>query len=263
MKEFLKILTIWMHIDLALPNPPGEFQKLLGRKLYKFLWNNGPDRICRKNIVNYIQAGGLRMVNVSVFITSLRVTWLRRLVMFSDNDNWTALSRIHLNKLFSLGDSYIRTVINNLRNPFWEHILEIWVQSFKIDSLIKTIYSPFWGNSLINGNGNYVINEWYNKGIRNVIDLIDENGLFYEFQRLQEKYEIHGTYLDYMQLISRIPRLWSDLINETSIKVASYKYNAQINCFVFYLLRNRRGCRGIYDMLISVNEVIIPNKWIN
>ena len=260
------ILSKFTHLFLALPNPPGEFQKLLERKLYKFLWNNGPDRISRKNIVKNIQAGGLRMVNVSVFITSLKVTWLRRLIMFSDNDNWTSLSRINLNKLFSLGDSYIRTVINDLRNPFWKHTLESWVQyihSFKIDTLIKTIYSPLWGNSLINGNGNYIINEWYDKGIRNVIDLIDENGQFYEFQRLQEKYEIHGTYLDHMQLLNRIPRLWRDLINENSIKVASYKYNVQINCFVFYLLRNRRGCRGIYDMLIPVNEVIIPNKWIN
>ena len=71
-----------------------------------------------------------------------------------------------------------------------------YIHSFKIDSLIKKIYSPLWGNSLINGNGNYVINEWYNKGIMNVIDLIHENRRVYVFQRLQEKYEIRGTYLD-------------------------------------------------------------------
>ena len=162
----LLILSKFTHLFLALPNPPGDFQKLLERKLYKFLWNNGPDRISRKNI----QAGGLRMVNVSVFITSLKVTWLRRLIMFSDSDNWSTLSRINLNKLVSLGDSYIKTVINDLRNPFWKHILESWVQyicSFKIDNLVKIIYSPLWSNSLINRNGNYIINEWYNKGIRN------------------------------------------------------------------------------------------------
>ena len=45
------ILSKCTHIFLALPNPQGDFQKLLERKLYKFLWNNGPDRICRKNIV--------------------------------------------------------------------------------------------------------------------------------------------------------------------------------------------------------------------
>ena len=260
------ILSKFTHLFLALPNPPGDFQKLLERKLYKFLWNNGPDRISRKNIVKNIQAGGLRMVNVTVFITALKVTWLRRLIMFSDSDNWSTLSRINFNKLFSLGDSYIKTVINDLRNPFWKHILESWVQyirSFKIDNLVKIIYSPLCGNSLINRNGNYIINEWYNKGIRNVIDLIDENGLFYQFQTLQERYGIHGTYLDYMQLINRIPRLWRDIINENSEKSASYKHNVQINCFVFYLLRKRRGCRDIYDKIIPVNEVIIPNKWIN
>ena len=144
--------------------------------------------------------------------------------------------------------------------------MESWVQyirSFKIDNLVKIIYSPLWGNSLINRNGNYIINEWYNKGIRNVIDLIDENGLLYQFQMLQERYGIHGTYLDYMQLINRIPRLWRDIINENSEKCASYKNNVQINCFVFYLLRKRRGCRDIYDKIIPVNEVTIPNKWIN
>ena len=177
------ILSKFTHLFLALPNPPGDFQKHLERKLYKLLWNNGPDRISRKNIVKNIQAGGLRMVNFSVFITTLKVSWLRRLIMFSDSDNWSTLSRINLNKLFSLGDSYIKRVISDLRNPFWKHILESWVQyirSFKIDNLVKVIYSPLWGNSLINRNGNYIINEWYNKGIRNVIDLVDENGVFYQ-----------------------------------------------------------------------------------
>ena len=50
---------------------------------------------------------------------------------------------------------------------------------------------------------------------------------------LQERYGIHGTYLDYMQLINRIPRLRRDIINENSEKSASYKNNVQINYFVF------------------------------
>ena len=105
--------------------------------------------------------------------------------MFSDNDNWTSLSRINLNKLFSFRrflhqNSYQRFTQSILETYFGESVQ--YIHSFKIDTLNKTIYSPLWGNSLINGNGNYIINEWYNKGIRNVIDLIDENGQFYEFQ---------------------------------------------------------------------------------
>ena len=71
----------------------------------------------------YMQ-GGLRMVNVNEFITSLKVTWLRRLFICSDNDNWSSLSSINLNKIFSLGDTYSKTVIKDLRNPFWKNILE-------------------------------------------------------------------------------------------------------------------------------------------
>ena len=54
------------------------------------------------------------------FITSLKVTWLRRLIIFSDNDNWSILRRINLNKLFSLGDANSNTVIKDIHNPFWE-----------------------------------------------------------------------------------------------------------------------------------------------
>ena len=207
------ILSKFTHLFLALPNPSGEFQKLLERKLFKFLWTNGPDRISRKNIVKNIQAGGLRMVNISVFITSLKVTWIRRLLIFADSDNWSTLSRINFNKITSMGDAYSGEVIKDLRNLFWKNILESWIQyikSFKIDSLVKVIFSPLWGNSQINGNRNYIINEWYNKGIRNVIDVIDENGLIYDFQTLKDRYNIHGTYLDYAQLINRIPGLCPD-----------------------------------------------------
>ena len=34
------------------------------------------------------------------------------------------------------------------------------------------------------------------------MDLIDENGLIYEFQELKQRYDIPGTYLDYIRLIN-------------------------------------------------------------
>ena len=168
------ILSKFTHLFLALPNPPGEFLKLLERKLYTFLWrSNGPDRIYIRKIFKNIHEGGLRMVNVNEFITSLKVTWLRRFIIFSDNDKWSSLSRIILNNIFSLGDIHSKTVIKDLRNPFWKNVLESWdkyLRSYKIDSLVKVMYSPLWGNSQIHENKNHIINEWYTKGIRNVMD---------------------------------------------------------------------------------------------
>ena len=42
------ILSKLIHLFLVLPNPPGDFLKILERKMYKFLWSNGLDRISRK-----------------------------------------------------------------------------------------------------------------------------------------------------------------------------------------------------------------------
>ena len=143
--------------------------------------------------------------------------------------------------------------------------MESWsqyIRSFKIDSLVKVIYSPLWGNSQINGNGN-IVNEWYNKGIRNVIDFIDENGLIHDFQTLKDLYNVHGTYLDYAHLINRIPRLWREMINDNSRKNSMYRYNVQINSYIFCLLRKRRGCRDVYDQIVPVNVTIVTNKGLN
>ena len=83
----------------------------------------------------------------------------------------------------------------------YKYFGEIWVKyfrSYKIDSLVKVMYSPLWGNSQIHENKNPTINECYIKGIGNVMDLIDEDGSMYDFQKLKDMYEIHGTYLDYL-----------------------------------------------------------------
>ena len=80
------------------------------------------------------------------------------------------------------------------------------------------MYLPLWGNSQIHENKNQIHNEWYIKGIRNVMDLIDEDGSMYDFQKLKDVYEIHGTYLDYLHLINGIQRIWTEMINENSTK---------------------------------------------
>ena len=45
-------------------------------------------------------------------------------------------------------------------------------------------------------------------------------------------------------------------------KCAKLKYNVQANCYVKFILKNKRGCRDIYDTLITVDETIIPVKWL-
>ena len=55
-------LSKFTHLFIALPNPPPELIKYLDKLSYKFLWNNGPDRIKRSVIIKKVNEGGLRMI---------------------------------------------------------------------------------------------------------------------------------------------------------------------------------------------------------
>ena len=78
----IKSLAIskFVHLFLALPNPPGNLVKTLNKLFYKFIWNSGPDRIKRQYKIKDITKGGLRMIKIDSFVRALRNTELRFLI---------------------------------------------------------------------------------------------------------------------------------------------------------------------------------------
>ena len=87
-------LAKFIHLLLALPNPPDNLLKNIEKILYIFLWNGGPDRIKRSIIVKNFKAGGLRMINLPEFIKALKISWFWRVIQNSENIEWYSLSKI-------------------------------------------------------------------------------------------------------------------------------------------------------------------------
>ena len=121
----IKSLAIskFIHLFTALPNPPEQFVKQLEKLFYKFLWNSGPDRISRNVIIHDVKEGGLRMIKINKFIESLKVTWLRRILISTNECSWNRLSRVDFRKLVIFGDGYAKLCASNLSNPFWIDVL--------------------------------------------------------------------------------------------------------------------------------------------
>ena len=113
-------LAKFVHLFLALPNPPGELVKNLVKIFYKFFGNSGPDRIKRSVIIKDVTAGGLRMININTFIKALHVSWLRRIIIQSDNASRCSVSNIDFGKLLSFGSGYIKNSINEHIKSFLE-----------------------------------------------------------------------------------------------------------------------------------------------
>ena len=61
-------------------------------KIFSFIWKNKRDKIARKVMINEMQSGGINMIDVKTFNTSMKATWISKL--YNDqNETWTAIPR--------------------------------------------------------------------------------------------------------------------------------------------------------------------------
>ena len=216
-------LLKFVHLFLALPYPPGELIKTLEKIINKFFWNSGPDRIGRRVRVRNISAGGLRMVHLISFIKALKVSWLRR-VIHSETANWCAFAFINFSKVISTGRVYAINQRNALDNPFWKDILDAWAdfcKIYKAENIQFIQYSSVWYNSNFKNSQNLYINDWFKKGVKNICDLLNENGEFYQFEEFKQIYGIRGNILDYEHVLRKIPDQWKIILG--TIKCFIYK----------------------------------------
>lgn len=259
------MLSKFTHLFLALPNPPGDLIRKLERILYKFLWNSGPDRIKRSVIIKNLDAGGLRMINIQYFIKALKVSWFRRVIQNSNSSHWYSLSNIEFETLFNMGSGYSLRVIENISNPFWKDILQCWnkfCDTVNVETIYQILNSPIWYNKNLMQGANVFIKNWYEKGIRLVSDLLDQNGNFYDFESFKTTYGVAGTFLDYQRLIVKIPEHWKNNIRANSNVYIINRFNVTCSLYTQFLMKDKKGCRRIYDLMIKANETNLENKWV-
>ena len=61
-----------------MPKPPASDIKKINSMFYKFIWNNKPDKIKGKLINKPYQQGGLKMIDLGIFIEALQPTWVKQ-----------------------------------------------------------------------------------------------------------------------------------------------------------------------------------------
>ena len=261
----IKSLAIskFVHLFISLPAPPLDLIKELDKLFYKFLWNSGPDRIKRKIIVKNIAYAGLRMIETTSFVKALKVSWLRRILQQSKTGEWSNLSCINFQTVFSLGGSYAAKLSNELQNPFWKDLMKVWAEFCKIlpvEDISQILESPLWYNDNI-GRGKIFFKNWHDRGIRVVSDILSETGDIYTLEQLKTMYGIRGTFLDYQHVLNNICQSWKTQINENVVFILENKMNVICNIYVKNLIKARKGSRLFYDIFVNINEYIPQGKW--
>ena len=147
------------------------------------------------------------MIKIDSFVTALKVTWFRRQIAQTDS-SWSSLSNINISSLLTKVNNYAHIKAYEINNPFWKDMLLSWkqfCQAVDIETLEEILNSPIKINSYVNREHNLFIKEWHDKGIRNVIDLLNAEEQFYHFNERKDTYDIHGTSLDYQSILRKLP----------------------------------------------------------
>ena len=83
------------HLFLALPNSKKELLIKIENMFHKCIWNGTPDKIRRQFLQNLYLEGGLNMIDITYFISALKITWVRRLYVNLETP-WASLAKHYL-----------------------------------------------------------------------------------------------------------------------------------------------------------------------
>ena len=112
---------------------------------------------------------------------------------------------------------------------------------------------------------------WYERGIRFVNGLFDENGSLLSYENVIQMFDLRANSLDFRSVITTIRRF----LTMSNLNVAQCKLNVPFLPFTLIeVLRNKKGCRDMYDILVTKtvhspaiqkwqNNILLPEifKW--
>jgi hypothetical protein len=186
-KTLLLPQLIYLFSVLCIPLPKSFF-KDLNKLFFKFIWNGGNDRVKRKILCTDLTAAGLRMIDPLIFHQAQKMVWVKFLLDESFHSTWKnielgALESIHSDVSIFWRSFVPEKLLTNLNNIQVADSLRTWYfyreKAFEAMLNLKGpeygAHEYLWFNRQIRTKSKqyFFYQEWYDKGIRTVSDLLN------------------------------------------------------------------------------------------
>ena len=248
-----------------LPNPSKDFIKTANDEIFKYIWNDKPDRIKRAQFKQNYENGGVKMPDIESHINALKINWIRRIAL--GDQKWIKLFRICMNvisdDIYCIGLCRFNTMENKIDNKFWHDTLLSWSSLINIvnkDNLdFNRIAKQYlWWNDKIKIGGKPVCYaNWKKRGVLFINDLLNENGSFMSKDEFSEVYNVRTNFLEYYGIIRAIQSNFHiNSLNSTKMASPFRPSNMEL------LFKQCKGCKIFYDVfVVSKKGKMTRNKW--
>ena len=244
------------HLILSIPNPPQEKINKIQNLFFKYLWGNSVEKVKRKIVTQEYKYGGLKMVDLNIFMHSLKLSWLRRLSKMSNKFSYLVESNNPFMKnIYKFGSDYIKRYLHHDLNPFWRDVLISYnklLLSFTNLNQKQIGSVNIWYNPDIKVGGSSICyRRWLAAGIVFIGDLINHTGELLSYREFNATFNINTNFLEFNGLIRSIKTFLQNK-NVDYLPNRNFDVICPINMHV--INADLRGCRTIYQHLLKREE---------
>ena len=181
-----------------------NLSKKLNELLFNYLWNGKPDKIKHLYVIQNYNNFGLRMVNIKNHISAIKLMWMDRILKKKSTQicNNVEHSISNLSCFCNFGLSWIKNLIENTHNQFWQEVFLCWqmlIQKKTISNRNEILASVLWHNPDISDTPLFFLN-WYKHGITYVADILGSNGSILSQHELEQKYALKINFFYYHKI---------------------------------------------------------------
>ena len=197
--------------------------------IYSFIWK-GNDKVKRAALINDIENGGLRMLDIQSMIHSQRVMVLKK---YADKEHISSWRTILDFFLFRVGRDFILKCNFDTRKlpvylpAFYKECLDVWtlLNESSVSSYSDVVHQVIWNNKFTNVQKVSLYKEYMLlKGIVTVGDLLSDTGSFLKGLKVLNANlsPVEHFKLPVMSIVNAIPQRWEFIIRQSTQHVTSY-----------------------------------------
>jgi hypothetical protein len=184
---------------------------------FDFLWNSKINKIAKSTIIQNIEDGGLKMIEIFSKVKALKLTWIKRAIL-SPQSTWTLIINDLINEVpfeYLIRSKSQNQTIQSRLPTFYKNILKDWsdLNDSEPQHARDILRETLWLNKFITVDRKPIYwKEWYGKGIHFIRDILDSKFCFLTREDLLNKYNIKCSFMDHLRIRQALPGRWRKLI---------------------------------------------------
>ena len=158
--------------------------------------------------------GGLRDPSIEIMAKSLKLAWISRFLQSTpthDDESWKVIPNHFLDKYgglnFLLRCNYDKNFIDKMCLPYFYKLILLYFLELKTSYNTQFCRFVLFNNKHILIGGQPIFyRSWLNKNVFLIQDLLGDDGKVLSYSEFFGKFQLNGNFLQYMQVVSAIPK---------------------------------------------------------